>query len=135
MTEQEAQALVGAAGAIDADLTAQANPQPQAVAPADPMAGAKEWILVPETLSWAITTVFPELQSYYTDERKLDLAQRIDAVAVKYGWSGLGDFPEVLLAVGTVGFCAPAYLLYKQRKAEAAEEKKPNPDTIKSDGS
>lgn len=135
LTPQEMEALVREGDAIDANAAAHAqaaaegnlDDKGQIMAPPDPamMAAekAQEWFLVPKTLAWAITTVFPELAPHYTDEKCMELANAIVPVADKYGWSGVGNSPELALAMGTAFFCMPAIQAHKARQAEKARIK------------
>lgn len=134
MTPEDAAALMAEAGAIDAGQAqaAQAAQDPQSaqaaggggpvVAMQDDMRKAAEWFLIPKTLAWAITAVFPETAPAYTDEKCMELAQAIVPVAEKYGLSGIGDSPELTLLVGTGLFCLPGVMAYRARKAKADEE-------------
>jgi hypothetical protein len=134
MTEQEANALISEAAGIDAGAAAHAeaaasgnlDDRGNIVVQADPIeAKAMEWFIVPKTLAWAITAVFPETAKHYTDEKCMELSRAIVPVAEKYGLNGIGESPELMLLLGTGMFCAPGYLAYKQRKAarEEAERK------------
>ncbi len=135
MTPQEMEALVREGDAIDAGAAAHAeaaaagnlDDKGQILAPPDPaiLAAEKaaEWFLVPKTLAWAITTVFPELAPHYTDEKCMELATAIVPVADKYGWSGVGNSPELALAMGTAFFCMPAIQAHKARNAAKAKAK------------
>lgn len=137
MTEQEAQALVAEATAIDGAAAAHAeaaaagnlDAKGNALPPPDPVdetaAKAAEWFIVPKTLAWAITAVFPELAEHYTDAKCMELATAIVPVADKYGWSGVGDAPELTLLVGTAFFCMPAYQAHQARQAAKKLAKKP----------
>lgn len=136
MTEQEMQALVREAEGIDAGAAAHAeaaangqlDDKGQIIAPPDPVdetaAKAAEWFIVPKTLAWAITAIFPELAPHYSDEKCMELATAIVPVADKYGWSGVGNSPELALAMGTAFFCMPAYQAHKHRQAAKLEAKK-----------
>lgn len=129
MTEAEAQALINEGAGIDAAAaqyseaaaTGQLDGNGGVIAP-DPDAGAMGWIIVPEMLAWAITTVFPETQKHYTDAAKMNLARAIAPVAEKYGWEGAGEQPELMLVVAVAGFAAPAYMARRERIAEAAKQ-------------
>lgn len=141
MSPQEMEALVREGEAIDTGAAAHAeaaasgnlDDKGQIIAPPDPAdlaaERAAEWFIVPKTLAWAITAVFPELAPHYTDEKCQELANAIVPVADKYGWSGIGNSPELALAMGTVFFCLPAYTAHKGRQAERAriqaEKEKP----------
>ncbi|RFP36151.1 hypothetical protein [Duganella sp. BJB476] len=128
MTEQEAQALINAGGGIDAGEAAHAEAaatgmldgRGQIVAE-DPNAKAMEWFLVPKTVAWAITTIYPEVAEHYTDAKCLELAAAIVPVAEKYGLNGMGASPELMLVIGCIGFGAPAFIAHKARK-KAEEE-------------
>lgn len=131
MTEQEAQALMREGAAIDAGqaahdeaaATGMLDEKGQIVVPPDDsQAKALEWFIVPKTLAWAITAVFPETAPHYTDEKCMELAHAIVPVAEKYGLNGIGESPELMLLVGTGMFCAPGYLAYKSRKAAKLEK-------------
>lgn len=128
MTEQEMQALVNEGASIDAAAGAHAeaaaagnlDDKGNIIAPPDlTMEKAAAWFIFPKALAWAITTVFPETERYYTDAKCMELAHAIVPVAEKYGLDGPGDSPELTLLMGTGIFCVPAYLAYKQRKAQA----------------
>jgi hypothetical protein len=135
MDPKEMEALVREAGAIDAGATAyadaaasgQLDDKGQIVTP-DPVAqaadAAEEWVLIPKTLAWAITAVFPELAPHYTDDKCMELAHAIVPVAEKYGWSGVGNSPELGLVMAGAFFCLPAYQAHKHRQAERAKKKK-----------
>jgi hypothetical protein len=131
MTEQDALSLLNEAGAIDAGEQANADALADGTMGAngvitapDPNAAAMEWFIIPKTLAWAITAVFPELAPCYTDEKCMELAGAIVPVAEKYGISGIGDSPELTLLLGTGVFCAPAYLAYRERQAARAAAEK-----------
>lgn len=135
MTEQEAQALIkegagidtGEAAHAEAAAAGQLDGRGQIVAP-DPDARAMEWFLIPKTIAWALTTIYPELAPHYTDAKCLELARAIVPVAEKYGINGMGESPELMLAIGCVGFGAPAYMAHRQRKAEQAAREREGQD-------
>lgn len=91
---------------------------------ANPDAAAMEWFIVPKTMAWAITAVFPETAPHYTDEKCMELARAIVPVAEKYGINGIGESPELMLLFGVGMFGAPGYLAYKARKAKAEADEK-----------
>jgi hypothetical protein len=136
MTPLEAEALLREASAIDQGAAAHAeaaatgnlDDKGQIIAPPPPAdllaEKAAEWYVVPKTLAWAITAVFPELAPHYSDEKCMELAKAIVPVADKYGWAGVGNSPEIALAMGTAFFCLPAYQAHKARQAEKAEKAK-----------
>lgn len=130
MSEQAMQALIREGEGIDAGQAAHDQAAAEGmiddkgqiiVPPDDSAARAAEWFLVPKTLAWAITAVFPELAPHYSDAKCMELAHAIVPVADKYGLGGPGDSPELTLLIGTGMFCAPAYLAYKARKAAKVE--------------
>lgn len=134
MTEAEAQALMLEGAAIDsgqAEHSAAAaegrlDDKGQVIAPVDDTdAKAAQWLILPQTLAWAITTALPETAEAYTPEKCMELARAFVPVADKYGWTGLGDSPELTLAFCAVGFSLPGFMAFKARKAAAAarEEK------------
>lgn len=135
MSPQEMEALVREADAIDAGAAAHAqaaaegnlDAKGEIMAPPDPAAQAAEkaaeWFIVPKTMAWAITAVFPELAPHYTDDKCMELANAIVPVADKYGWSGVGNSPELALAMGTAFFCMPAIQAHRHRQAEKARIK------------
>lgn len=112
LDQQGAAATEAAVGGV---IDGQGNIVP---AQADPNAAAMEWLIIPELMAWAITTALPETKEHYTQESKMELAQKIAPVAEKYGWNGPGDMPELGLAVGAIGFSMPAVLAYKTRKMQ-----------------
>lgn len=134
MTEQEMEALVregealdtGAAAYAEAAASGNLDDKGQIIAPPDPVdetaAKAAEWFIVPKTAAWAITAVFPELAEHYTDAKCMELATAIVPVADKYGWSGVGNSPELALAMGTAFFCLPAVQAHRHRQAEKAKK-------------
>lgn len=134
MTEQEMEALVregealdtGAAAYAEAAASGNLDDKGQIIAPPDPVdetaAKAAEWFIVPKTAAWAITAVFPELAEHYTDAKCMELATAIVPVAEKYGWSGVGNSPELALAMGTAFFCLPAVQAHRHRQAEKAKK-------------
>lgn len=131
MTPQEAQALINEGAGIDAGqaahdeaaATGMLDDKGQIIVPPDDsQARAMEWFIVPKTLAWAITAVFPETAKHYTDEKCMELARAIVPVAEKYGLNGIGESPELMLLVGTGMFCAPGYLAFKARKAAQIEQ-------------
>lgn len=134
MTEQEMESLVREGDAIDAGAAAYAeaaasgnlDDNGKIIAPPDPVdetaAKAAEWFIVPKTLAWAITAAFPELAEHYSDEKCMELAKAIVPVADKYGWSGVGNAPELTLAMGAAFFCMPAYGAHRARQAEKAKK-------------
>jgi hypothetical protein len=131
MTEQEAQALIAEGAGIDAGqaahdeaaATGMLDDKGQIIVPPDDtQARAAEWFIIPKTLAWAITAVFPETAPHYTDEKCMELAHAILPVAEKYGLNGIGESPELMLLLGTGMFCAPGYLAYKARKAAQLEQ-------------
>ncbi|WP_373987013.1 hypothetical protein [Duganella sp. BuS-21] len=131
MTEAEAQALINEAAGIDAGQAAHGEAAAAGmldeggnIVLPDEMAKAAEWFLIPKTLAWAITTVFPETRKHYTDAACMDLAKAIVPVAEKYGLTGIGDCPELSLLVATGMFCVPGYMAHKQRKALELEEER-----------
>ena len=136
MTEQEMEALVREADAIDkgaedyAEAAASGNldDKGKIIAPPDPVdeaaLKAAEWFIVPKTAAWAITAVFPELAEHYTDEKCMELARAIVPVADKYGWGGVGNSPELALAMGAAFFCLPAVQAHRHRQAEKAKKAK-----------
>lgn len=112
--------LIAQGAQIDAGIeqeTAEASGQTLEVV--DP---ANEWMIVPELLSWVITSIYPETAPAYTLEKKMQLAQAIAPVAEKYGVGGLGDSPELMLCVAAVGFGMPAYMARQARKVAAENE-------------
>lgn len=113
--------LVLQGAAIDAGADAEAS-EAAGIAPVDPMAAVNEWMLVPEVLSWIITSIYPETAPSYTPERKMQLATAIVPVAEKYGLSGVGDSPELMLGVAALGFGMPAYLAHQARKKAKEQE-------------
>jgi hypothetical protein len=131
-SEKEAAALINEASRIDqgeaahADAAAngQLDERGQIVMP-DETAAAAEWFLVPKTLGWIITTIFPETEGQFSDARCMELAKAIVPVAEKHGLNSIGDSPELVLLIGTGMFCMPGYLAYRARKeaAVAAETK------------
>ncbi|MBV6324369.1 hypothetical protein [Duganella violaceipulchra] len=131
MTPQEAEALVREGAAIDAGAAAHSeaaasgnlDERGQIVAP-DENARAMEWFMVPKVIAWAITAVFPETAPNYSDAKCMELAHAIVPVADKYGLSGVGDSPELMLLLATGMFCAPGYLAHKGRKEKAIAEEK-----------
>ena len=139
LSEQEMQALVREGEGIDAGAAAHAeaaasgnlDANGNALPPPDPVdltaAKAAEWFIVPKTLAWAITAIFPELAPHYSDAKCMELATAIVPVAEKYGWEGVGDAPELGLLVGTAFFCMPAYQVHKARQAAKLEAKKKDP--------
>jgi hypothetical protein len=142
MTPQEAEALIREGAGIDAGEAAHAEAAAtgnldaggQIMVP-DETARALEWIIVPKMLAWAITTVFPETKAAYTDSAQMELAKAIVPVADKYGLSGVGDSPELMLLLGAGMFCVPGYLAHKARKAKAdAEEQARQAGTVEAAG-
>lgn len=131
MTPQEAEALVREGAAIDAGAAAHSeaaaagnlDDRGQIVAP-DENARALEWFMVPKVIAWAVTAVFPETAPAYSDAKCMELAHAIVPVADKYGLSGVGDSPELMLLLATGMFCAPGYLAHKGRKEKAAAEER-----------
>lgn len=128
MTPAEAAALVREGEGIDlgeAEHAAAAEAgmldTNGAIITPDENARAAEWFMVPKMLAWAITAVFPETAPHYTDAKCMELAKAIVPVADKYGISGMGDSPELMLLMGTGMFCLPGYMAHKQRKAAALE--------------
>jgi hypothetical protein len=129
MTPQEAEALVREGAAIDqgaadhAEAAAAGNldDKGRIMAP-DENARAMEWFMVPKVIAWAVTAVFPETAPAYSDAKCMELAHAIVPVADKYGLSGVGDSPELMLLLATGMFCAPGYLAHKARKAKVLEE-------------
>lgn len=85
-------------------------------------AAAMEWVIVPELLAWVITSIYPETEKQYTQEKKMGLARAIAPVAEKYGLSGVGDSPELMLCVAGFGFGMPAYMAHTARKKLAQEQ-------------
>jgi hypothetical protein len=126
MTPEEMQALVNMGGAIDNETTAETNealgiaPEPTQEQIAEK--AANDWVVVPEILSAAITAYMPETTPYYTEEGNLRFAEKLGAVAEKYGWNSPGASPEISLAIASIGFAAPAFMAYKKRKAEAEKQ-------------
>lgn len=128
MTELEMQALMregasidqGAAAHAEAAATGNLDDKGQIVEAVDPTeAKAAAWMIIPQTLAWAITAAMPETGPAYTQEKCLELARAFVPVADKYGWDGIGDAPELTLIMCTVAFGAPGFVAYKARKAEA----------------
>lgn len=127
MTEQDAKAIMAESAAIDQGQVVAAhdaaNPPPPGggpvVAVPPELSAAAEWFMIPKAMAWAITAVLPELKSYYTDEVCMELATAIAPVAEKYGLNGPGDSPELTLLMATGMFCAPAYMVYSAKKAQA----------------
>lgn len=119
-TNQELENLVLQGAAIDQGAEAEAN-EAAGIAPVDQMAAVNEWMLVPEVLAWIITAIYPETAPSYTADKKMQLATAIVPVAEKYGISGVGDSPELMLGVAALGFGMPAYLAHQARK-KAKEE-------------
>lgn len=136
MTPQEMEAMVregdsldaGVAAHAEAAATGQLDDKGQIIAPPDPVdlaeQRAAEWLIVPQTLAWAITAALPETAASYTPEKCMELARAFVPVADKYGWNGPGESPELSLILCSAMFCAPAYIAVKHRQA-AAKEKKP----------
>lgn len=129
MTPQEAEALVREGSSIDAGEAAHAEAAASgmldergAIIIPDEAARAAEWFMVPKMLAWAITAVFPETAPHYTDAKCMELAAAIVPVADKYGLSGIGDSPELMLLMGTGMFCLPGYMAHKGRQAARAAE-------------
>lgn len=128
MTEQEAQALMNAGAGIDAaegleQAEAAQMPMAGGMAPAGADDGAMDWIIIPETLAMVICMALPECEPFYSDEGNMKFAARLAAVGKKYGWSGASSTPEIGLAIGAAVFMTPAYMMYKNRQAAAAQER------------
>jgi hypothetical protein len=128
MTEQEAAALIregesidlGAAAHAEAAATGNLDDKGQILAPVDQTAEkAAQWLIIPQTLAWAITAAMPETGPAYTPEKCMELARAFVPVADKYGWEGIGDSPELTLLMCSVAFGAPGFMAYRARKAEA----------------
>lgn len=131
MTPQEAEALVREGAAIDAGAAAHSEAAANGnlddrgqIVVQDENARAAEWFMVPKIIAWAVTAVFPETAPAYSDAKCMELAKAIVPVADKYGLSGVGDSPELMLLLATGMFCAPGYLAHKGRKAAALAEEK-----------
>jgi len=134
MTEAEANALIKEAESIDLGQAAhqeaaadgRVDEKGNIVPPPvdNPDARAQAWLIIPQTIAWAITTAMPETAPAYTPERCMDLARAFVPVADKYGWDGIGDAPELTLAITTLAFAAPGFMAFKARKAVALEASK-----------
>lgn len=128
MTEQEAQTLLmqgaaidqGAAAAMD-EATGGVLDGRGGIVPANENDGAEDWIIIPEMLAMLITHVLPETAPVYTVDKQMTLAGKIAAVGKKYGWDGPSS-PEMSLVIASIGFGAPAYIAWQQRKELAAKE-------------
>lgn len=144
MTEVEAQMMLMQGAAIDqgaaasteaamgGTLDGQGNIVPTAAA--NPDAAAMEWLIIPQTIAWALKMVFPEVAANYTEAAEMDMARKIVPVAEKHGWDGPGSSPEIALVFGAIGFSMPAFLAYRARK-EAAKVIEPQPEGGADDGS
>jgi hypothetical protein len=133
MTEQEMQALIkegegidqGAVEHAEAAATGNLDDKGNIIAPVDnTVERAMEWMIIPQTLAWAITAALPETAPAYTPEKCLELAKAFVPVADKYGWNGPGQSPELSLLMCGAMFTMPAFLAYKVRKDAAKEAAK-----------
>lgn len=140
MDVKQMEAMVRQADAIDAGAAAyetaaaegNLDEKGNVLPPPDPVdltaEKAAQWAIIPQTLAWAITAVFPETAPAYTPEKCMELANAIVPVADKYGWNGPGNSPELGLVLASAFFSMPAYMAYKTRqaaKAEAEAKKEP----------
>lgn len=135
MSPQEMEAMVREGDALDAGVAAHQQAAAegnldgngQIIAPPDPSILAEqraaEWMIVPQTLAWAITAALPETAPAYTPEKCMELARAFVPVADKYGWNGPGESPELSLLLCSAMFCAPAYIAVKHRQAAAKAAK------------
>jgi len=140
MTPQEANALIAEGAGIDlgaqahAEAAATGNLDDQgrilpAPSPEDELnRKAENWVMLPQVIAWAITTVFPETKPHYSEAACMDLARKIVPVADKYGLDGIEASPELMLGIGTAMFCMPGYMAFKKRKAVQAQEDKERRD-------
>lgn len=128
MNENDASILMNEAQGIDgieaehaqAAQEGRLDPAGQVIE-VDPNARAMEWFLIPKTIAWAITALYPETAKCYSDAKCLELAHAIVPVADKYGITGIGDSPELSLIVAAAMFGAPAYIAHGQRKLAKEE--------------
>lgn len=114
------EALINQGAAIDSGAQVEQMESAGIVAPPTGDNAAMEWLIVPQMLSFVITTIFPETKENYTLENNMELARAIVPVAEKYGWTGVGESPELMLGVAALGFSMPAILAYKTRKEAKA---------------
>lgn len=133
MTPADASALIREGESIDAGQAAhqeaaaegRLDDKGQVLPPVDDSeAKARAWLILPQTLAWAITTAMPETAPAYTPEKCMELARAFVPVADKYGWDGIGDSPELTLAFCSIAFAAPGFMAFKARKAAALESEK-----------
>lgn len=139
LTPQQMEALVREGEGLDAGVAAHEqaaaegnlDDKGQIIAPPDPVdlteQKAAEWMIVPQTLAWAITAALPETAPAYTPEKCMELARAFVPVAEKYGWNGPGESPELSLLLCSAMFCAPAYIAVKHRQAAAKQKKDESP--------
>lgn len=88
----------------------------------DPDAAAMEWMFVGEMLGFVAKAILPETAPHYTEAQSLNLARAFVPVAEKYGWSGNRLAPELALVMAGIGFGMPAYMAFRVRKLEAAQQ-------------
>jgi len=81
---------------------------------------AEDWAAVPFVIGQALAMFVPRVKAVYTRENCLRWGHAMVPVAHKYGWTGVGNVPELGLIVCTVGLALPTVALIR---AEAEEVK------------
>lgn len=121
------QALV-ALGHLAAEVDAD-NPGPEARAAAEAAVEkaaqvdrvAEEWAQIPWLIGRALSMAAPELAQVYSQQACMSWGKSAAAVAEKYGWKDASIGPELGLAVSTLGFAVPSFLLIRERVRQAQE--------------
>jgi len=125
MTAEKLEGLAGMVGEADAlggPTPEEAQAQEQAAAASE---AAKEWGAIAYGVGGFLSMMAPELKAVYTEARCLAWGAAVVPVAEKYGWSSTKRFPELALAMATLGLAVPTFFVLKRRLAEDGEAGKP----------
>lgn len=122
--------------APDADVTARLealgpmvkqiemdNPSPESQQAAQQQAenisqaeeGARDWGMQIYALGSMFCMIAPELRPVYSQERCIEAGASMHLVCKKYGWSGPGNLPELVLLASIISLGVPTWLILKQK--------------------
>jgi hypothetical protein len=85
--------------------------------------GARDWALMMFTLGGMACMIEPELKQVYAEDRCLNWGAHANQVAIKYGWGGPSNMPELALLASTATFFVPTYFLLRAKLAQVREGK------------
>jgi len=111
-------ALGGMTDEIDSRGPPTPEQQEAAQALSDAEKQAMEWGMVAFTIGGALSMFAPELKQVYTQESCLKWGESVVPVAVKYGWNGPGNVPELGLLLSTAALVVPTVFVIRARLQE-----------------